>query len=248
MDILKGLNNKRVLITGATGGMGRSFAELFAKQGAKLGLHYLKNKKEALRLCSRQASIFQADLLKSKDRKSLIKSFVKRFGGIDVLINNAGAVYDYNHFSKLNEDAWQKTFDLNVKAPFYLSAEVFDQMRKQGGGKIINISSVNVKYGGSAKSMHYVASKAALESITRGFAKEGAKHNILVNAIRCGIIDTPMRARVAGYNKEDFKKRIELVPLKRAGKPEDIANMASFLAGDTGNFITGEIFTVAGGD
>lgn len=231
--------------------MGSAFAKLFGSSGTELGLHYRKNKKEALRLLKNikgRVEIFQADLLNSKERKGLVKSFVKRFGGIDVLINNAGAVYDYDHFSKLKEESWEKTFDLNTKAPFYLSAEVFNHMKNHSGGKIINISSVNVKYGGSAKSMHYVASKAALESITRGFAKEGAKYNILVNAIRCGVIDTPMRKNVADYNEKNFLDRISMVPLKRAGKPLDIANMALFLASETGNFITGEIFTVAGGD
>ena len=96
--------------------------------------------------------------------------------------------------------------------------------------------------------MHYVAAKAALENLTLGFAKEGAEHNILVNTVRCGVIDTPMRTRIAGYSEEDFQKRINLVPLKRAGKPQDIARMVLFLAAETGNFITGEIFTVAGGD
>ena len=249
-----GIKNKRVLITGATGGMGVAMATLFAEYGACLGLQYRKNDAEALRLQksirgkTATAEIFQADLLQTQARKYLVKSFLKKFDGIDVLINNAGAVYDYTNFSALNEKSWQKTFDLNAKAPFYLSGGVFDYMKQQGGGKIINISSVNVKYGGSEKSMHYVASKAALESMTRGFAKVGAKYNILVNAIRCGVIDTPMRTKVTGYNKKDFLKRIAMVPLKRAGKPIDIARMALFLASEAGDFVTGEIFTIAGGD
>ena len=121
-------------------------------------------------------------------------------------------------------------------------------MKEHGGGRIINISSVNVKYGGSAKSMHYVASKAALDNLTLGFAREGAKYNILVNSIRCGLIDTQMRAKTEGYSEEDLKRRIDMVPLKRMGQPIDIARMALFLASEAGNFITGEIFTVAGGD
>ena len=137
---------------------------------------------------------------------------------------------------------------MNAKAPFFLSGEVFDSMKDQGGGRIINISSVNVKYGGGAKSIHYVASKAALESITRGFAREGAKYNILVNTIRPGVIDTPMHTNIRGYSRKDFQKRIALVPLKRMGKPIDIARMALFLASEAGDFITGEIFTIAGGD
>ena len=178
----------------------------------------------------------------------LVNNFVKVFGGIDVLINNAGAVYEYKHFSELSEKSWDATFALNVKAPFYLMASVFERMKKQGGGRIINVSSVNVKYGGSGKSLHYNASKAALESLQRGFAREGAKHNILVNSIRCGLIEKPMRTKIDGYSEENFRKRVDLIPLKRAGRPMDIARMALFLAAESGNFITGEIFTVAGGD
>ena len=168
-------------------------------------------------------------------------------GGIDVLINNAGS---HNHidFRSLDEKSWQNTFDLNVKAPFILSRDVFNSMKDQGGGRIINISSVNVKYSGSGKSLHYIASKAALESVTRTLAKEGAKYNILVNAIRPGLIDTPMRTKIKNYSEKDFLKRMELVLLKRAGKPIDVAQMALFLASEAGDFITGEIFTVAGGD
>ena len=252
MDILKELNNKRVLITGATGGMGIAMAKLFADHGARLGLHYAKNRKEALQLLKTvgnktEVKIFKANLIKSKEVIKLAKSFIKKFGGIDVLINNAGA-YDHIDFKLLDEKSWQNTFDLIVKAPFLLSRSAFDAMKEQGGGKIINISSVNVKYGGSGRSMHYIASKAALESITRTLAKEGAKYNILVNAIRPGLINTLMRAKMKGYNEEDFQKRIALVPLKRMGNPIDIARMALFLAAESGNFITGEIFTVAGGD
>ncbi len=267
--MFESIKGKRVLITGATGGMGSAMAELFAEYGATVGLHYHKNKEEAERLLasilkktknaysalqsnsgpagSGQAEIFQADLSEEKDRKELLISFEKKFGGIDVLINNAGAVYEYAHFSELKEESWEGTFDLNAKAPFYLSGGAFDSM-KQSGGRIINISSANVEYGGSPKSMHYVASKAALESITRGFAKIGAKDNILVNAIRCGVIDTPMRNRIPGYNEKDYQNRIAMIPLKRAGAPLDIARMALFLASEAGDFITGEIFTVAGGD
>jgi len=254
IDMFEDIKGKRVLVTGASGGMGSEIVKLFAEHGARLGLHYFVNKEEAIKLLEEvrgkngEAEIFQADLRNEEEGRNLIKLFVGKFEGIDVLVNNAGAVYDYKHFSELDEKSFRDTFDLNVKAPFCLMKEAFPHMKEQGGGRIVNLSSVNVKYGGSAKSMHYVAAKAALENLTLGFAKEGAEHNILVNTVRCGVIDTPMRTRIAGYSEEDFQKRINLVPLKRAGKPQDIARMVLFLAAETGNFITGEIFTVAGGD
>ncbi len=252
--MFEGIQGKRVLITGATGGIGSATAELLGKYGARLGLHYRSSEKEVATLQKKildqngEAETFPADLLDHASREKLMSSFLKKFGGIDVLINNAGAVYEHAHFSKLNEQSFQKTFGLNVEAPFYLSGAAFEDMKKHGGGKIINISSVNVKYGGSARSLHYCASKAALESLTVGFAREGAQYNILVNAIRCGYIDTPMRTKIPGYTETDFQKRINLIPLKRMGQPIDIARMVLFLASETGNFITKEIFTVAGGD
>jgi 3-oxoacyl-[acyl-carrier protein] reductase len=96
--------------------------------------------------------------------------------------------------------------------------------------------------------MHYTASKAALDSLTLGFSRAGADHNILVNSIRCGVIDTNMHTRIEGYSKDQFEKRINMIPLKRVGKPNDIASMALYLASEGGDFITGEIFTIAGGD
>lgn len=248
----EGIKGKRVLITGATGGIGAEIARLLGSYGARLGIHYSQNSDEAKALTQElrntEAEIFQSDLADREARKNLLPAFIQKFGGIDVLINNAGAVYDHAHFSELKEDSFQKTFALNVEAPFYLSGQAFEDMRTHGGGRIINISSVNVKYGGSPRSFHYVASKAALESLTVGFAREGAQYNILVNAIRCGVIDTPMRTKVAGYSEEDFQKRINLIPLKRMGQPLDVAHMVLFLASECGDFITKEIFTVAGGD
>lgn len=249
------LEGKKVLITGASGGLGAAIASVFAEKGAQLALHYNKNigtaqeTFEAVRsLGFADAELFQANLLKVKECTRLIRDVMERFKNIDILINNAGAAYDFVHFSELSEQTFKNVFALNVTAPFHLIKEVFPMMKKNGGGKVINMSSVNVKYGGSAKSLHYCAAKASLESLTRGFAREGAKYNILVNAIRCGLIDTSMRKNVSRYTEKDFKERMKLVPLGRAGKPEDIAYATLFLAADTGNFITGEMFTVAGGD
>ncbi|MBA3052129.1 SDR family oxidoreductase [bacterium] len=254
MSEFKDIKDKKVLITGASGGIGAGIARLFASYGACLGIHYCSAKKNAVRLAEEikkkgiRIELFQGDLQKPESRNTLVGNFVKKYGRIDVLVNNAGAIYDYEHFSKLAEKSWDYTFDLNVKAPYYLSAAAFMNMKRNDGGRIINISSANVKYGGSARSVHYTASKAALENLTLGFAREGAKYNILVNSIRCGLIATQMHEKIKGYNEKLFKQRIELIPLKRSGKPIDIARMVLYLASECGSFITGETFTVAGGD
>lgn len=241
------IKDKKVLITGASGGIGGSIAKIFMDYNAYVGLHYNQNIKNVLNLSNEKSRLLPGNLLEQNVKETLISQFINYFGGIDVLINNAGAHYNYVGWSELDEKSWDDSFNLNVKAPFYLSKNAFEYM-KQKGGRIINISSANVKYGGSAKSVHYVASKSALESLTKTFAKEGAKYGILVNTIRAGVIESNMRDKLNGYSKEQFEKRIKLIPLGRIGKLSDIANMVLFLSSECGNFITGETFTVAGGD
>ena len=249
--IIRELEKKRVLITGATGGIGTCLVRMFAEKGAFAGIHYCQNRERAetlsreIKIKGGESACFQADLV-SSDAKLLIDNFVQRFGGIDVLVNNAGAILGYEDFLELSETAWRETFCLNAQAPFFLAQRAFAHMKSSGSGKIINISSISAKYGGSSKSLHYGASKAALESTTIGLARAGAPYKILVNAVRGGFIDTPAQQRLS--SQKDMKERINLIPLKRAGKPEDIASMVVFIASKAGDFITGEVFTVAGGD
>lgn len=247
------LKEKRVLVTGATSGIGVRIAKMFADCGAYVGLHYRSDEEQAVKILkeikdnSGKAEIFHGDLLDNEVRHSLVESFKRRWGGIDILVNNAGACYGYKHFLELEEEAWDKTIIVNAKSPFFLSREAFRYMKENKWGRIINISTTAVKYGG-ANSLHYCASKAALDALTIGFAREGAKYNILVNSIRCGVIDTPMRTKIKGYNEEYFTARVDKIPLKRPGRPIDIARMAVFLASECGDFITGEVFPVAGGE
>ena len=142
-------------------------------------------------------------------------SFLEDFDGIDVLVNNAGWVFGNTHFLNLNPEDWDRTFALNTRAPFLLSRLAFRAMQEQDGGKIINISSVSAKYGGSAYTMHYGASKAALDALTVGLSRAGAEYGILVNSIRCGFINTAFHRKM-GRTEADILKRTELIPLKRA--------------------------------
>ena len=254
LTVFSDMKNKKVLISGASGGIGQSIAGLFADFGANIGLHYNSSTDEAEKLQKRisgngvRAELFQGNLLDANVRSELVDSFVSSFGGIDILINNAGAVYDYKDFSQLDEQAWDNTYGLNVKAPFFLIRQAFEQMKENEGGRIINITTASAKYGGGSNNMHYVASKAALDTLTLGFARAGSKYNILVNSIRCGIIDTPMRTRIDGYSEQRFEQRVSLVPLGRAGQAIDIARMALFLASEGGDYITGQTFAVSGGE
>jgi len=245
------LNSARILVTGASSGIGACTAKLLGSYGACIGVHYHSNKEGAVavaeNICGQggNAETFQGDLLSHSVRATLVKSFVSTFGGIDVLVNNAGGVYGAKNFLELDEESWDYTLALNAKAPFFLAKSAFSIMKEQGGGKIINISSISAKYGGSRQTLHYGAAKAALDSITVGLARAGAQYNILVNSVRGGLVDTPLHIKIGRDNLED---RIKLIPLKRAGQPIDIARMVLFLASEAGDYITGEIFTVAGGD
>lgn len=253
-SIFHGLQEKKVLITGAGTGIGAQIAKRFSIYDAHVGIHYRSNREKAIAIMDEinenfgTAIVLEGDLTSNKTRQQLVRDFISEFGKIDVLVNNAGGIYDYVHISSLSEDAFDKTFDLNVKAPLFLMRDAVLDMQKRKSGKIINISSASVKYGGGIKGLHYAASKAAMESLTTGIAREYAKFNINVNSIRCGVIDTDMHTKIAGYNKKHFEDRVALIPLQRLGKPIDIANMVLFLAAETGDFITGEVFTVAGGD
>lgn len=248
------LKGKRVLITGASTGIGAEMALQFAAHSARIGLHYRSNREameEVARRCSAltdPVQLLQGDLLEPEARDRLIPEFVSAAGGIDVLINNAGAIYDYLEYSELTEDAIDRTFALNAKAPFFLMRDAFRHMKEGGSGRIINISSTSVKYGGGPNNLHYVAAKAALDSLTLGFAREGAKYNILVNSIRCGLIQTEMQRKIPGYLESRMADRIAMVPLKRPGHPADVAAMALHLASDGGEFITGQFICVSGGE
>lgn len=251
--MFESLKGKKALITGSSSGIGAKTALLLSEYGADVGIHYFSNKEEANKVMKQieknggKYELFQGDLLDKNFCDKLVDQFVNSFGKIDILVNNAGALENTKSFLDLTWSDWENALKLNLLGPFFIAQKAFKAMKKSGGGKIINISSISVKYGGGFTSMHYGASKASLESITKGLARFGAKYNILVNAIRPGFIDTRFHKKMK-RNKDDIQKRIELIPLKRPGKPEDIARMVVFLASESGDYITGEIFTVSGGD
>ena len=247
------MNGTCVLVTGASGGIGSAIASAFGRQGAVVGVHYNTHLKNAEALADNieqaggRALLLKADLLDVFQRDSLVGNFVDNAGRLDILVNNAGAVTRYLPFSDLEDEDWDHAFSLNAKVPFKLATEAVRHMDQKGGGRIINISTTAVKYAGM-NSMHYTASKAALEMIGNTLAKWGASRNILVNTIRCGLIDSGMSDSISGYSTEAYQKRLSLVPVGRAGLPEEVAALALFLASRDSRFVTGETWAVAGGD
>ena len=243
------LKNKYVLVTGASSGIGFQIAKDFLLEGAFVGVHYCNNLKGAKRLLkyakSKQCKIFKSDFSNSKEVSVLWNEFTLwSKGRIDVLVNNASFVKPMP-LENLSEEEWDRTFQVNLKAAFQLSRAAFPIMSKKKNGRIINISSGGWKYGGGKDTIHYSTSKAALEALTIAFAKRGAPHNVLVNAIRPGATKTPFHKKIG---RNDLSARVNLIPLKRLAKPSEISNAVLFLASSKSSFITNTIISVAGGE
>lgn len=243
------LQGKRILVTGASSGIGEATVRLLSEAGASVGIHYHQRVQEAqtikeeIQSSGGVAEVFQANLSNAQERDALIPAFIKKFGGLDGFVNNAGAPQGKHAFPNILKNEWDETFALNIEAPFFLSQQVFTVMQSQGGGKIVNVSSIGVKYGGSAKTIHYAMAKSALETLTVGMAKIGAEFNILVNTVRAGMTDT---AFWQDKTKEEIEARKNLIPLKRIGKPQEVAEMICFLLSHA--YITGQTIAVSGGE
>ena len=245
----KQLKNKYTLVTGASSGIGFQIAKDFLLEGAFVGIHYYNNLKGAKRLLkyakNKKCKIFKSDFSNSKEVSVLWNEFTLwSKGRIDVLVNNASFVKPMP-LENLSEEEWDRTFQVNLKAAFQLSRAAFPIMSKKKNGRIINISSGGWKYGGGKDTIHYSTSKAALEALTIAFAKRGAPHNVLVNAIRPGATKTPFHKKIG---RKDLSARTNLVPLKRLAKPSEISNAVLFLAGSKSSFITNTIINVTGGE
>jgi 3-oxoacyl-[acyl-carrier protein] reductase len=251
VDMFQDLEGKRILITGASSGIGACTAELFAQYRAVVGVHYNESREQADKVVKKiqdrghKAILLQANLIDENERSSLVSRFIEGSGGIDVLINNAGGVYGCSHFLEIDIGSWRNTLELDLTASFFLARDAFRYMKEHGGGKIINISSIAAKYGGSETTIHYGAAKAGLDAVTRTMARAGAKYRILVNSIQLGVIDTPFHRKIGRATLED---RVRKIPLLRAGTPLDVSRMCLFLASECGDYITGQVYGVTGGD
>ncbi len=243
------LQGKVALITGASRGIGRAIAKLFAREGAKVAINYSSSDKEASSLLKEiqklgiDALLVKADVSKTDDVKKMVQRTVEKFGQIDILVNNAGIALPAA-FLDCTDKIWDTTMDINLTGIFLCSKEVAPIMQKQKRGKIINIASIcglaeRTALGNTA----YVVSKAGAIGLTRSLAVN-LSPKINVNAICPGFTETDMTAPLPPKMR---RIAVEESLLNRTGKPEDIANTALFLASEESDFITGEILNVSGG-
>jgi len=247
------LANKKVLITGASSGIGQAIAKAYASEGADIVFTYRGNTAGAEQTAAEliaygsRVTALQLDLHDTNAVDNLTQQALEHMGRIDILVNNAGMVNRHKDFLDIPLSSLIETHLINVVAPFILMQNVAKTMQKNNmGGSIINISSISAEiiFPGLTQ---YEASKAALNALTRGAASDLASHNIRVNAIAPGLVATNINKNQRETNPELWAKRISPIPLGRVGKPEEIAALAVLLGSDEGEWITGSVFTIDGG-
>jgi 3-oxoacyl-[acyl-carrier protein] reductase len=242
------LENKNVIITGGSRGIGKAIAEKFAQNGANIAFTCVRMSEDSLVLAKNlenlgvKAKAYESDASDFKSALKLAENVFNDFGSIDVLVNNAGITKD-NLLLRMSEEDFNDVMKVNMNSVFNNTKAVLRQMLKQKNGSIINLSSV-VGVKGNAGQSNYSSSKAAIIGFTKSVALELGSRNIRCNAIAPGFIETEM---TRALQQDQINEWAESIPLKRTGKAEDVANTSLFLASDMSSYITGQVMNVCGG-
>jgi 3-oxoacyl-[acyl-carrier protein] reductase len=242
------LTGKVALVTGGSRGIGKAISLALAAQGAKVGLNYLSNNEAAdeavhqIASCGGQAIAIQGDVSGAADAKRIVEETQKAFGGLHILVNNAGLTAD-DLILRMSEDEWDRVMAVNLRGAYLCTKTALRGMVRQRWGRIINITSVAGLVGNPGQA-NYSAAKAGLIGFTKSVAKEVASRNITANAIAPGLVATEM---TSGLTEGQEHAVLQIVPLGRAAKPEEIAPAAVFLASDEAGYITGSVLTIDGG-
>lgn len=245
---MKLLEGKTAIITGASRGIGKGIAEVFAAHGANVAFTYSSSEaaaqelEKALNATGIKAKGYKSNAADFEQAAQLAKDVLEDFGSIDVLVNNAGITKD-NLLMRMAEEDFDKVIEVNLKSIFNMTKAVQRTMLKQRKGSIINMSSV-VGVKGNAGQSNYAASKAGMIGFSKSMALELGSRNIRTNVIAPGFIETEMTAKL---DEETVNSWRAAIPLKRGGSPEDIANACVFLASDMSDYITGQVINVDGG-
>lgn len=242
------LDGKAALVTGASRGIGRAIALRLASEGAKVAINFAGNQKAAEEVKSEieanggEAILVQANVADPAAVEAMFAKVVEAFGTVDILVNNAGITRD-GLLLRMKDEDFEAVIDTNLKGVFYCTKAAAKLMMKKHSGRIVNMSSV-VGLIGNAGQTNYAASKAGVLGFSKSAAKELAARGITVNMVAPGFIDTDMTAVLADKVKEAMVKEI---PLRRMGRPEDVANAVLFLVSDCSSYITGQVINVDGG-
>ena len=245
-NYIKMLKNKIALVTGASRGIGRAIAVELAKQGADVIVNYVKDEQEASKVADeiknlgRKSIALKADVSNFDDVSKMLEKIKGEFGRLDILVNNAGITRDRS-LKKMTQEEWDKVIETNLSSAYNVTKNALPLMQKNS--RIITISSIVGLYGNFGQT-NYAASKAGIIGFTKSLAKELGRQGITVNVIAPGFIESEMTKKI-GF----LKKKIltYMIPLKRSGMPEDVANLAAFLASGKSGYITGQVISVSGG-
>jgi len=240
--------NKVALVTGSSRGIGCAIAIELAKSDIDIVLNNDRNPQEGTEIANeinetgQRAIYIQADVSVPDQVEKMIEKAIDEFGRIDILVNNAGITRD-KMLESMDLDQWNRVIAVNLTGTFNCTKSVIKYMKKQGGGKIINISSISAEIGNIGQS-NYSASKGGVISFTKTVAKEYARYGIIVNAIAPGFIKTKILETIP---EKVMQKVLSIIPLGRLGKPEEVAKLVRFLVSDDANYITGQVINVNGG-
>jgi 3-oxoacyl-[acyl-carrier protein] reductase len=244
------LKDQVAIVTGGSRGIGRAIVAALAKEGAKVAFVYkgseaaAKELEAATTAAGGVAKAYQGDVCDPAAGERIVGAVLAEWGRVDILVNNAGVIRD-KLFLQMEADDWNAVLNTNLTGAFGFCKAVAKQMAfKQRSGRIINVSSVAAEHVNAGQA-NYAASKGALNSLTRSLAVELGRRNVLVNAVAPGFIETDMSQAVRNLAGEDNLKK--LIPVRRLGKPEDVAAVVAFLAGPAAAYITGQVITVDGG-
>ncbi|MFO7172919.1 MAG: 3-oxoacyl-[acyl-carrier-protein] reductase [Bacillota bacterium] len=242
------LANRVAVVTGATGGLGRSIALALAREGARVILGYSRSAEAAEELAAAiaaqggEARAVRADITRAEEAEALTEAALSAFGRLDILVNNAGIARD-NLLLRMKESEWDEVLDTNLKGIFLVTRAAVRPMVKQRWGRVINIASV-VGLTGNAGQVNYSAAKAGVIGFTKALARELASRNITVNAVAPGAIDAGMLHSLSEEQRQAF---LSAIPAGRLGRPEEVAAAVVFLASEAAGYITGQTLAVDGG-
>jgi acetoacetyl-CoA reductase len=234
-------------VTGASRGIGRAIALELASLGAAVVVNFRQREDEATAVAQKivadggRALVVQADVSDKAQCRTLVDKAVQRFGGLDVLVSNAGITQDVT-FRKMDDDAWRRVLDVNLNGAYNVTSLALEHMIRRNFGRVVMVSSVIAQSGGFGQT-NYAASKAALIGFTKSLALEVARHNVTVNAVCPGFCDTDMVARVPA---DVLDKVVQKIPARRLGKAEEVAGAVAFLV-SRGDYVTGQQINVNGG-